>query len=1193
MKRQFVVAVASIVIVTCLWAHADAGTTGTITGHITDVETSTAISDAVVTAASPSQTVSTTADQGGDFTFISLAPDRYTVTAQKPGYDATIQRNVRVLADNAQNVLLAMKKQMREIAHVTSKSAVDLVRSGTTSDVYSVDAPSAQRVQALGGGGGLNNAYSAIASLPGVFVPQGQKGWYQAVYVRGGDFNAVGYEYDGVPINRAFDNYAGGTESNLGQQEVQLYPSGGPASASATGMAGFINQVIRTGTYPGFAGLDMQVGAPAFYHKLGIEAGGTSANRRFSYYAGYSGYNQEYRSVDQFNGGGVSFPYFATPIMAPFRFGLVGGAAPLCESGQTPSTLPTGIAVPSCYTFAPGNVGSTASISDREFVLNLHYALPHKYDAARDDFQVLFNASALDAHAYDSQLDVGPQAVQNAFGRPLVWPDVVAFPAGTFFGEPVSNIPVTGNPPCAQCAIYFFPSSPRNRQAFAPLPLDARGSQENDASIFKLQYQKNFGSSAYLRVFAYMFYTDFFQNDPNQTGTYGWSPDYELSSHTRGAELQFADQLSPRHLLEGTMNYTTASTVRFNNFTTLFNKPDTGMTNLVDAAGNCYGAAGTIGACNDAASQGTFANPAPYSAIGAALGARAKWIVTGANAGLPEFGPFNTVRPKFASLSIDDQYRPNEKLFINAGLRYEHFGYVLGNTQSPAYDFWFRAAQREFCYDPQTLKPDLGAVTVPGAACPIDASTGTQEVHPDGKNGDLLLSNSYDTVMASNVLSPRIALTYTVTPDTVLRASYGRYAQPMASAFVQYAFKGPNMAEFLFPFFWQYGFTTPRHDVHPQIADTYDFSYEHHMRGTGLSVKLTPFLRRTMNQSQVFVLDPIIGFASALNVGHEKSYGFEFALTSGDFARDGFSASLAYTYTNASLRYDDFSGSKRNILDIVNDQIRSFNRFTSAGGGSPCYENTTTGSGAGENAAQCASDPGAIANPYYTLPAQPLFDRTAPYYSYDVFPSVPAASTSSFVSPHVFTGVVQYKRGRIAIDPSFELDAGTRYGAPLNVPGIDPSSCAQNSAAAGIAASDPHQAEYTSCGWLPIPNPENGNRFDRFGEYQNPWHLSINSQFSYTISSRMTATLVLVNIVNRCFGGSTTPWSIAAPPGNHGVCGYDGNFSAPYVSNLYNGYGPNDASANGGPLNPYIAHAYAATGFADPFQAYFQIQLQL
>jgi len=1189
------IAVLTFVVILVAQVSAHAGTTGSITGRVTDAENFAPIANATITAGSPSQSVVTTTDQTGYFTFISLAPDRYTVTAAKRGYDGAIQRNVRVLADNTQSIALGVKKQVTDIAHVYTRSSMDLVRAATTSDVYSVDAAAGQRVQALGGGGGLNNAYSAIASLPGAFVPQGQQGWYQAVYVRGGDFNAIGYEYDGVPVNRAFDNYDGATASNLGQQEVQLYPGGGPASASATGIAGFINQVIRKGTYPASSTLDVQFGAPSFYHKLVLEGAGTSENRRFSYYAGYSGYNQEYRLVDQFNGSGVTFPYFATPIMAPFIFGLVGGAGPACLSGNPPPSLPAGIAVRSCYTFGPGNLSSTTSVSDREFVANLHYALPHKGDAARDDVQVLFNASAINARAYDSQLDAGPQTIQDAFGGPLDWPDAVTFAPHTYFGEPVSNIPLTGNALCARCATYFYPSSPQNRLPFAPLPLNMRGGQENDAAILKLQYQKNFGTSAYLRVFGYTFYSSFLQNDPNSaaTQTYGWSPDYELSSHTRGVELQFADQLDPKHLLEATTNYTTASTERFNNFTMFNNRPDADMTNLVDTSGNCYGTSGGIAACNDHANQGTFSNPAPYPAVGTALASHAAWIATGASGGLPEWGPSNSVRPRFSSASIEDQYRVSDKLFIEAGLRYEHFGYVLAGARSDAYDFWFGAAQKEFCYDPQTLKPDIGVATVPEQACPINSSTGTQEVHPDGKNGHLLFTNNYDTSMASSVLSPRIALTYTLNPATVLRASYGRYAQPTYSAVTEFVFKQPNMAGLLFPFFWQYGFTTPRHQVRPQISDSYDLSYEHHITGTNLSIKLTPFLRRTSDQVQLFFLDPVTGFVSGLNVGRQTSYGVEFALTSGDFGRDGFAASLAYTYTQALLRYEDFAGTTRNIIDIVNDQVRGFNRFTASGGGFPCYQNTTTGTGAGETASQCASDPTSITNPYYTVAAQPLFDRHGSYSPYDVFPNIPGAPTNSFFSPHVVSGVLQYKRRKLAVAPSFELTAGTFYGAPFNVPGIDPSACAQNSATAGIAAPDPRQAEYTSCGWLTVPNPEDGNKFDSFGQYRNPWQLSINFQASYAVSPKVTATLVLANVYNRCFGGSVTPWSKSGPPGSHGICSYSGNFAAPYVSNLYNGYSPNDASANGGPLNPYIAHAYAATGFAQPFQAFFQVQIKL
>lgn len=1115
------------------------------------------------------------------------------VTAKKSGYDSTVQGDVSVFADNARTVLLRLKKQLRDIANVHSQTAADLVRPGTGTDVYSVDRTTAQNAQALGGGGGLNNAYSAIALLPGVFVPQGQKGWAQAVYVRGADTDAVGYEYDGVPINRAFDNYDSDTASNLGQQQLQLYTSGGPASASATGIAGFINQVIRTGTFPGFGTIDAQVGAPAFYHKVGIEAGGASPNRQFSYYAGFSGYNQDFRYVDQSNGGGIQYPYFAQVVMAPIFQGLVGGAAPACVDGQPPPTLPPGIAFPTCYTFAPGHLGNVANISDREAVVNLHLALPHKYDAARDDIQLLGNVSALNTYVYDSQSDFGADTIQNAFGGPLPWFDSVMFPTGTFFGEPVSDIPVTNNPLCSQCAVYYYPSSPTNRAPFAPTPLNKRGFDENDAAIFKVQYQKNFGSSAYLRLFGYTFYSDFIEYDSNNLASY-LAPDYELSAHTRGLGVQFAKQLNPKHLLEATMNYTTASTVRFNNYTIFYNFPDSGMTNLLDASGNCYTPGGSIGACNDAANQGTFADPAPYPRAGAAGRANALWTVTGAAAGLPDVGPYNTVAPRFASMSLEDQFKPNDRLFLDVGFRYEYLGYLLPSARSPASDFWLRAAQREFCYDPSTLQPDRGVFTAPGSPCPINGLTGTQEVHPDGKDGHLLITNDYDQNMASTVLSPRVAFTYTMDPRTVLRASYGRYAQPTDSAVTQYLFKGSNLPSFLFPYFWSYGFTSPRHDVRAQISDTYDLSIEHRLNGTSLSLKLTPFLRQTSHQMQFLDLDPITGFISGLNVGREKGFGVELAITAGDFAHDGFSAQLAYTYTNADINFDNFAGSARNSIDLVNDQIRAFNGFTGAGGGFPCYENITSGSGAGETAAQCAADPAAIANPYYKMTIQPLFDRNAAYYAYDVLATAPGASTSSYSSPHVLSGVLQYKRGKWSLSPSFELNAGSYYGAPLNIPGIDPQSCGQNSETAGIAAPDPHQAEYTSCaGFISIPNPENGNRYDRFGQYQNPWHLSLNLQASYAISPKIQATLVLVNVSNRCFGGSVTPWSQAAPPGTHGVCGYDGNGLAPYVSNFYNGFGPNDAAANGGPLNPYLRHAYAATEFTQPFQAFLQIQIKL
>ena len=79
------------------------------------------------------------------------------------------------------------------------------------------------------------------------------------MYIRGGDYDQVGYEFDGVPVNRSFDNYPSSSASSLGNAEVQIY-TGRPRRLARRGLAGYINQVIRTGTYPGFADGQLGIG---------------------------------------------------------------------------------------------------------------------------------------------------------------------------------------------------------------------------------------------------------------------------------------------------------------------------------------------------------------------------------------------------------------------------------------------------------------------------------------------------------------------------------------------------------------------------------------------------------------------------------------------------------------------------------------------------------------------------------------------------------------------------------------------------------------------------------------------------------------------------------------------------------------------------------------------------------------------
>jgi hypothetical protein len=145
--------------------------------------------------------------------------------------------------------------------------------------------------------------------------------------------------------------------------------------------------------------------------------------------------------------------------------------------------------------------------------------------------------------------------------------------------------------------------------------------------------------------------------------------------------------------------------------------------------------------------------------------------------------------------------------------------------------------------------------------------------------------------------------------------------------------------------------------------------------------------------------------------------------------------------------------------------------------------------------------------------------------------------------------------------------------------------------------------DYLSCagapsanGYLYIPNPYTG-KFDNFGQYQNPWLLNINAQMRYEISPRITASLVLTNIYNRCFGGTKAAWTSYAPPGAT-VCGYYPNtlFAGGLTQQPGTGFFYGTSPAGAGNPTPYstgIFYPYAgATSFL-PFQAFLQLNIKL
>ncbi len=355
----------------------------------------------------------------------------------------------------------------------------------------------------------------------------------------------------------------------------------------------------------------------------------------------------------------------------------------------------------------------------------------------------------------------------------------------------------------------------------------------------------------------------------------------------------------------------------------------------------------------------------------------------------------------------------------------------------------------------------------------------------------------------------------------MLRVSAGRYAQQPQNYEIQYNTAQPNLASTLLGFI-PFGYSSPLHEAQAQFSDNYDFSVEHHFKGTDVAVKVTPYYRWATNQLYETVNLPSLGVSPSFNAGTLRVDGVEMELTKGDFSRNGISGIFSYTYTNAAEKWSNYLNSTVGPVDQYNQDIEEFNALTKAGGGAPCYKN----SAAGKPDFKCSAS--SIRNPYYTMTPETILGTQGWYSPGLDFP---------YLSPNTFALVLNYRHNKWAITPALQIAEGTTYGTPADVTGLDPRSCHANQGSVGVKSGNPLNPDYTSCGHaltsdgtdpgtLYIPNPQTG-AFDSFGQFRQPWQLNLGIQTSYDFTPRVSGRLMVTNLLNRCFGGSAEPWTQA------------------------------------------------------------------
>ena len=1215
-----------------------AGTTGTLGGWVF-TRGGAPLKDAKVSATSPSQSEITTTDVTGHFVFVSLIPDTYTVTASKDGYQSSSQPGLLVSADNTQQVEFDLDPVVKTLAKIkVSQNTTGLLRPGTTQSMYTVTPPIQRTLSVLNGGTSLDQAYSAISAVPGAFVPPGQTGWNQPIFLRGGDFNEVGYELDGIPLNRAFDNLPTTSLSTNGQQQLQVYTGGAPADAESHGLAGYVNQVIKTGTVPGFADASLALGSPTLYNKASIEGGGATADRRFTYYFGVLGYNQDFRYIDQFNGALFSQTFGQPFDLANAVFGplsslpgpgvgcpILGGAgsnyAGCYANHGYFNSLPVG---PGGYIQGPYPLGGqqpqqfNSTVADRETALNFHYSIPHERIDINDDIQVLYDVSQLYTNWYSSYNDWGGAGTWTAAesATPGLHPpgSVPAFQSGFQYtgalGQPVAGIP---GGPISGMIPYLFPSEDQygvNGQ----IPVNQRDASSNAQALVKAQYQHNFSSGTFARVYFYSAYSNYFVHSPNAANQFYdvTSLDRELFTHTYGAAATYASQITPVQLLSMTASYMTSNDGNTDNEqmtnsqqgAPFFPPQQSAFAALVSASNPMNGVCYYFDPVTFSAPTPTSCQPTtPVPGPPLAPVTNTKFLTYGgpffpAPPGFEwlsvENGPsgvVNKVTPKFTAFSIDDQWRPANRVHVNAGIRLDNFTYDLSSTSGgPMTQYWFNAWNLVMCansgvnggvpIDETTPSSFGGPGLPPGTPCGL--------LGPGWHNATI--SNSTPTSFSHTVFQPRLGATYEADVDDVLRLSAGSYAQPAPAQYEEYNTLQQNLANYIGGLYYSLGYTTPAHDLNPSISYNYDFSWEHRFHRTDSSFKLTPFYRNTSDKVQQFFINPSTGTVSGVNAGKQTAYGVEFLLASGDPERDGWSALFSYTYTYSHIQYGSLPNGST-LLSGVNSSIQLYNSFTSAcKGAAPSTDPTALcgvygGSNAVATEAPVAPGLPGVANPYYNAPARGLVDPNGSYPSYDVVPSGTQLSSASYGVPNNMNLAVTYHHDKLAVTPLFSYISGSRYGAPEQQIGVDPRSCAP---LAGAVASDPRYKyggvgvpyDATTCfNTMVIPDQFTGN-FDSPGAFVEPSFFTINAQLSYDLTSRATARVTFANILQSCFGGSAEPWTGGKPQ-----CGYDvlpGHI--PPVGNIYN---PGDS------IQRLVQYPYGNILTATPFNMYFTLDFKL
>lgn len=233
MKRGFYTNALSFLMILIFSIKISAGTTGKISGKVTDAETGEALIGINVLIEGTTQGAASEID--GTYIINNVEPGTYTLIFSGVGYQKKIVTNVTVSSDFTTRIEMQLSSEAIGLEAVIVQAEKPLVRKDLTSSQVSIDA---NQINTLP----VENVNQILTLQAGITEDAGG-----SIHIKGGRESEISYNVNGISIANPYDNSRSVNIATNAIQELSVV-SGTFNAEYGNALSGVINSITKEGS---------------------------------------------------------------------------------------------------------------------------------------------------------------------------------------------------------------------------------------------------------------------------------------------------------------------------------------------------------------------------------------------------------------------------------------------------------------------------------------------------------------------------------------------------------------------------------------------------------------------------------------------------------------------------------------------------------------------------------------------------------------------------------------------------------------------------------------------------------------------------------------------------------------------------------------------------------------------------------